>query len=203
MFTQILMLIFFADIIDCDAGDGCHDNATCTDGDGSYTCACNDGFTGDGFNCSDYCENNTCGDDQICNTLPDTFQCACNNTYEFPVNGSCAVRGSVVQINGLTLNRVYLTDYGDPSSMAYKALAEEIQSTMLAFLQKSNETSSSDIYGVKVTSFGNGSVIANMTVASNSTTLSTSSVQNGINVGIAGGNLSSLNVTGTIQAQGI
>ena len=87
--------------------------------------------------------------------------------------------------------------------MAYKALAEEIQSTMLAFLQKSNETSSSDIYGVKVTSFGNGSVIANMTVASNSTTLSTSSVQNGINVGIAGGNLSSLNVTGTIQAQGI
>ena len=32
----------------------CHVNATCTNtnGEGSYTCACLDGFTGDGFNCT-------------------------------------------------------------------------------------------------------------------------------------------------------
>ena len=42
----------FLDIKECDLGtDGCHDNATCTDGNGSYTCECNDGFTGDGFSC--------------------------------------------------------------------------------------------------------------------------------------------------------
>ena len=48
---SIWQIIFFADIVDCDVSDGCHDNATCTDGDGSYTCACMDGFYGDGFSC--------------------------------------------------------------------------------------------------------------------------------------------------------
>ena len=42
----------FIDIINCDVDDSCHDNATCTDANGNYTCACKDGFTGDGFNCT-------------------------------------------------------------------------------------------------------------------------------------------------------
>lgn len=32
--------------------DDCHNNATCTDTDGSYSCNCTTGFTGDGFTCS-------------------------------------------------------------------------------------------------------------------------------------------------------
>ena len=32
--------------------DDCHDHATCTDTEESYTCSCNDGWTGDGFTCS-------------------------------------------------------------------------------------------------------------------------------------------------------
>ena len=192
-----------SDIINCEDDDGCHDNATCTDGDGSYTCACNDGFTGDGFNCLDHCENNTCGDDQTCNTLPDMFQCACNNSDKFLVNGSCTSRGSHVLINELTLNKVYQPDYDDPNSMAYKAFVVEIESQVLAYLQNSNETSNLDIYGVKVISLRNGSVVANLTAASNLETLSTSSVENGINVGIDNGNLSSIAATGTVQAQGI
>ena len=42
------------DINECPNGEnthGCHENATCTDTDGSYTCMCDDGYTGDGFNC--------------------------------------------------------------------------------------------------------------------------------------------------------
>ena len=42
----------FLDIINCGVDDGCHDNATCNDANGNYTCACNEGFTGDGFNCT-------------------------------------------------------------------------------------------------------------------------------------------------------
>ena len=42
----------FSDIKNCENDDGCHDNATCSDDNGSYTCVCNIGFTGDGFNCT-------------------------------------------------------------------------------------------------------------------------------------------------------
>ena len=31
--------------------DGCHDNATCTNTVGSYTCQCKEGFTGNGVDC--------------------------------------------------------------------------------------------------------------------------------------------------------
>ena len=75
------------------------------------------------------------------------------------MNGSCTSRGSHIIITGLTLNKVYLSDYDDPSSMAYKAIAAEIESQVLTFLQSSNETSDSDFYGVKVISIKNGDLM--------------------------------------------
>ena len=39
------------DTINCNVDDKCHSDATCSDGDGSYTCTCNVGYTGDGFTC--------------------------------------------------------------------------------------------------------------------------------------------------------
>lgn len=32
--------------------DDCHDNAVCTDTDGSFTCACESGYSGDGKTCT-------------------------------------------------------------------------------------------------------------------------------------------------------
>ena len=46
------ILLNFIDIVNCESDDGCHANATCTDGNGSYTCVCKAGFTGDGFTCA-------------------------------------------------------------------------------------------------------------------------------------------------------
>ena len=41
------------DIDECTKnGSPCDDNATCTDNNGSYECECNDGYTGDGYNCT-------------------------------------------------------------------------------------------------------------------------------------------------------
>ena len=41
------------DLNECDLDTHvCHDNATCTNTDGSYICECIDGYIGDGFNCS-------------------------------------------------------------------------------------------------------------------------------------------------------
>jgi len=31
---------------------GCHANATCTNTQGSFSCACKTGYSGNGFNCS-------------------------------------------------------------------------------------------------------------------------------------------------------
>jgi len=42
-----------ADINKCEVDDlnNCHENAQCTDTEGSYSCSCNPGYTGDGVSC--------------------------------------------------------------------------------------------------------------------------------------------------------
>ena len=43
----------FADIDECELGiDNCHVNATCTDVIGSFVCTCNNGFDGNGVDCT-------------------------------------------------------------------------------------------------------------------------------------------------------
>ena len=45
----------YPDIDECAIGTGmCDTNASCTNTAGSYNCTCNNGFTGNGFNCSKY-----------------------------------------------------------------------------------------------------------------------------------------------------
>ena len=48
----MLICKFCIDIVNCWNDDACHENATCTDYNGSYTCVCKNGFTGHGFNCT-------------------------------------------------------------------------------------------------------------------------------------------------------
>ena len=45
-------LIILSDINECKEGiHTCDDNAKCTNTDGSFTCSCNEGYTGDGQTC--------------------------------------------------------------------------------------------------------------------------------------------------------
>ena len=45
--------LFLTDIDECrNITAPCHANATCNNTDGSYTCTCNDGYSGDGVNCT-------------------------------------------------------------------------------------------------------------------------------------------------------
>ena len=42
-----------SDVDECSAGtDNCAAEATCIDTDGSYTCTCNTGYTGNGVTCN-------------------------------------------------------------------------------------------------------------------------------------------------------
>ncbi|KAL9954021.1 hypothetical protein ACROYT_G041509 [Oculina patagonica] len=64
----------------------CHSSATCSNTVGSFTCACNNGYTGDGTTCSDVdeCTSGThdCHSDATCsNTPPGSFTCSCNDGY--------------------------------------------------------------------------------------------------------------------------
>ena len=41
------------DINECEVGtDSCDENADCTNTDGSYTCSCTTGYSGDGMSCT-------------------------------------------------------------------------------------------------------------------------------------------------------
>ena len=48
-----LFLCSFSEINECTSGThNCHSNATCTNTDGSFTCACVTGYTGNGVTCA-------------------------------------------------------------------------------------------------------------------------------------------------------
>ena len=63
----------FADIDECMVNmDNCADNAVCMDTDGSYTCTCNPGYTGDGVMCSG--RSNVCAQKNV--SLKQCHECA-------------------------------------------------------------------------------------------------------------------------------
>ena len=52
LFSKKPPIISILDINECELDlHDCHQQATCTNNLGSYTCACNTGWTGDGFSC--------------------------------------------------------------------------------------------------------------------------------------------------------
>ncbi|MCB9682211.1 MAG: hypothetical protein H6733_12160 [Alphaproteobacteria bacterium] len=71
------------DVDECAAGtDTCSDDASCTNTVGSYTCDCDDGFTGDGITCTDVDEcaesTHTCSADAACTNTPGAYTCDCD-----------------------------------------------------------------------------------------------------------------------------
>ncbi|WP_437686100.1 FG-GAP-like repeat-containing protein [Sorangium sp. So ce176] len=75
------------DVNECALGtDNCDANAACTDTPGSFTCACNAGYEGDGVTCTDIDEcalgTDDCDTNATCTDTPGAFTCACNAGYE-------------------------------------------------------------------------------------------------------------------------
>ena len=45
-------IFLLLDIPECEKNNTCDGNATCSNTDGSHTCACNTGYSGDGYSCT-------------------------------------------------------------------------------------------------------------------------------------------------------
>ncbi|XP_067652542.1 fibrillin-2-like [Haliotis asinina] len=74
------------DVNEClTANGGCDSNARCDNTIGSFTCTCNNGYSGDGFNCTDVNEctinNGGCDSNARCDNTIGSFTCTCNNGY--------------------------------------------------------------------------------------------------------------------------
>ncbi len=63
----------------------CDVNATCANTPGSFSCTCNNGYSGDGVTCTDddECATSThnCDGNAICANTPGSFTCTCNSGY--------------------------------------------------------------------------------------------------------------------------
>ncbi len=73
-----------SDVDECtDDPTACHADATCTNTDGGFTCACNDGFVGDGATCSASCAADPCMNGGVCTDGESGATCGCEGTgYE-------------------------------------------------------------------------------------------------------------------------
>lgn len=63
----------------------CHQNAACTNLVDGFSCACLDGYEGDGLICNDKneCENGeaTCQDNSSCKNTDGSYECVCNEGF--------------------------------------------------------------------------------------------------------------------------
>lgn len=106
------------------ADNPCDEHATCDDTAGTVTCTCNQGWTGDGFSCSDIneCTNgtNACSPYAECTNDPGTYSCACPLGFSgdgFGIDGCCRDDNTLIASEntvydpgtGLIWNR-YFTD---------------------------------------------------------------------------------------------
>lgn len=75
------------DIDECANGSAmCSTDATCANTPGTFTCTCNDGFSGDGTTCTDLDEctlgTDNCDANAACENTSGSFTCACNAGFE-------------------------------------------------------------------------------------------------------------------------
>ncbi|XP_046863918.1 neurogenic locus notch homolog protein 1-like isoform X8 [Xenia sp. Carnegie-2017] len=74
--------LVYLDIDEC-LSDPCNISANCTDTEGSFKCQCNEGFSGNGFSCTNMneCLHNPCDVNANCTDTEGSFKCQCSEGY--------------------------------------------------------------------------------------------------------------------------
>ncbi|XP_066284641.1 fibropellin-1-like [Branchiostoma lanceolatum] len=140
--------------------DECSSNpcqhGTCTDLVASYNCSCESGWGGD--NCDqdivNDCASNPCLNG-ICTDAGNSYYCMCDEGWA----GINCEEGPPTFSFELTISNVEFTEeLSDPTSQTFTSLASELSETISSSLNKSHV--GADIINVVITSFRQGSVIA-------------------------------------------
>merc|ERR1712210_397157 len=97
----------------CASANPCDVDAACTNNDdGSQSCACNEGFYGDGYECFfDSCATNPCQADSSCANDGDDFSCTCNDGFYYGTN---TVEGSTGDFRDEDACHVDVCDSANP-----------------------------------------------------------------------------------------
>ncbi|CAB3985460.1 fibrillin-2 isoform X2 [Paramuricea clavata] len=134
----------------------CNDEATCINAAKSYSCVCNTGWTGDGFNCDDIneCTNlNICLENSRCVNNPGSYVCNCDIGY---IGSSRCTRlpDTFLSVTFTLKDRKFTNSLNDPTSDNYQTLSRQVTNNF----QK--EFSNVPAYrGVNIIRFRSGSVI--------------------------------------------
>uniref|UniRef100_A0A0G4EZ83 EGF-like domain-containing protein n=1 Tax=Chromera velia CCMP2878 TaxID=1169474 RepID=A0A0G4EZ83_9ALVE len=88
-------IYLYGDIDECtNSIHDCHTNAACTNSVGSFTCACNNGYSGGGVSCTNIDECTTgahnCGVNAECTDSAGSFACSCPSGFEGDPINFCA-----------------------------------------------------------------------------------------------------------------
>ncbi|XP_013405589.1 adhesion G protein-coupled receptor E2-like [Lingula anatina] len=104
-----------SNIDECTLGThNCSQHAKCTDLPGSFSCSCNSGYIGDGYNCNDIDEcqtTNNCSSAASCTNINGGYTCSCNSGFtgdgyncndidECKTTNNCSTSASCTNTNG-------------------------------------------------------------------------------------------------------
>ncbi|XP_032218575.2 uncharacterized protein LOC116601871 [Nematostella vectensis] len=138
------------DVDECLSDDfPCHPNATCSNTHGSYVCVCTQGFTGDGFICTDVneCERpNDCNVNATCHNTIGSYSCSCQSSYHgdgfscLPEDWSCK---DIFEKSSMRMDKVYTMLVGSKVTDVYCQMSSICGSggwTLVMKADGSNET---------------------------------------------------------------
>eukprot|EP00795_Rhopilema_esculentum_P016595 gene16595-8021_t len=119
------------DIDECQNGtDVCPQSSICVNTEGSYTCTCKSGFSGNGTHCQDRCRQSSCPELSFCRNIPTGPLCRCINGL-YLSNELCVKAKTIFQVDGVRLNRTFIPRYADRRSSEFTELATEVESQFL------------------------------------------------------------------------
>ena len=106
------------------------------------------------------CEVTVCQANEECLDTMQPAECLCKAGYVLK-NGLCE-GGGVVQVTGLVINETYVPALSNRASKEFKALANKIENSTLNYLK--NDLNFTDLIGVQVVSFKNGSIVTDFVI---------------------------------------